>query len=159
MAKRANLGVAAVAIMIILIGASSAWAFSGVGSGTSTEPYVITTVEQLQEMQNDLAAYYVLGNDIDAFVTSSWNGGEGFEPVGGDATPFTGIFDGYGHMITGLFIYRPSVGTVGLFGYIENAEIKNIGLVDADVTALGGAGTLVGGSQYSKILKAWARPS
>ena len=156
MAKRTNLKLMAVAIIVVLIGTGSAWAFSGEGFGTETDPYVITDVYQLQEMQDDLSACYVLGNDIDASDTVSWNGGEGFEPVGGDVTPFTGIFDGLGHTITGLYIYRPSVGTVGLFGYIENAEIKNIGLVDADVTALGGAGTLVGGSQYSTIFKAWA---
>ena len=44
----------------------SLFGFSGAGSGISADPYVITTVVQLQEMENELAAYYVLGNDIDS---------------------------------------------------------------------------------------------
>ena len=42
----------------------------------------ITNVTELQAMEDDLTEDYVLGNDIDASATSSWNGGEGFIPVG-----------------------------------------------------------------------------
>ncbi len=65
--------VMAAAIMAVLIGAGSAIAFSGSGFGTEENPYVITDVYQLQEMQDDLDAYYVLANDIDASGTVSWN--------------------------------------------------------------------------------------
>ena len=44
-----------VLINILLLTACAA-AFSGPGSGTDANPYVITTVEQLQEMRNDLTA-------------------------------------------------------------------------------------------------------
>jgi hypothetical protein len=56
--------------------------FSGKGSGTPWDPYVITNVKQLQEMKYDLKAHYVLGNDIDASETKNWNNGQGFEPIG-----------------------------------------------------------------------------
>ena len=126
--------------------------FSRSGSGTEEDPYIITNISELQEMQDDLDAWYVLGNDIDASDTQNWNVGAGFEPV----NPFTGRFDGCGHVITDLHINRPSKYYVGLFGYIEGAEIKNVGLVDAEVTGLGNAGTLVGGSRSSTISCAWA---
>jgi hypothetical protein len=35
------------------------------GSGTSTDPYIITTAYQLAEISTGLAKYYKLGNDID----------------------------------------------------------------------------------------------
>jgi len=126
--------------------------FSGSGSGTEEDPYIITNISELQEMQDDLDAWYVLGNDIDASDTQIWNGGTGFEPV----DTFTGRFDGRRHVITELHINRPSEYFVGLFGCIEGAEIKNVGLVDAEVTGLGHAGTLVGGSWSSIISCAWA---
>ncbi len=125
----------------------SAWAFSGSGSGTEADPYVITDVYQLQEMQNDLSACYVLGNDIDATATAIWNGGEGFEPVGNPTDHFTGIFDGRGHTITGLYINKPLAGGVGLFGYLRNgAEVKNVGLIAARTYGKYYVGTLAGTS-------------
>jgi len=43
------------------------------GSGTLADPYVIWDVNDLQNMNLDLAAYYELGQDIDASVTATWN--------------------------------------------------------------------------------------
>ncbi len=52
------------------------------GSGTQADPYIISDVDDLQAMENNLGAYYELANDIDASATVGWNGGEGFRPVG-----------------------------------------------------------------------------
>jgi hypothetical protein len=41
---------------------------------------------------------------------------------------FEGIFNGNNHKITCLWIDRPDNGYVGLFGYIKNAQIKNLGV-------------------------------
>jgi len=101
------------------------------GSGAADDPYVITSVEELQAMNDDLDAQYVLGNDIDASSTANWNGGEGFEPIGSGAgtlpDPFTGSFDGNGHAISGLTIDRDSsqVGFVArLTGVVDNVEFE-----------------------------------
>ncbi|MBW8040468.1 MAG: LamG domain-containing protein [Planctomycetes bacterium] len=150
-----------VAILVVLGLCGSAWAFSGAGSGTEADPYIITTIQQLQEMVNDLTAYYELGNDIDASGTVSWNTGAGFEPVGlytGDPNDeFTGTFDGKGHTITGLYINRPSTDSVGLFALVrDGSEIKNVGLINADVTGYAYVGTLVGRSSGSTVSKCWS---
>ena len=42
----------------------------------------ITDVDELQAMENDLAGDYWLANDINAAITSTWNGGDGFLPIG-----------------------------------------------------------------------------
>lgn len=53
---------------------SQVQAFSGAGDGLSAETaFIITTCEQLQEMNDDLDAYYKLGNAIDCSGTTSWN--------------------------------------------------------------------------------------
>ena len=151
--------VMAVAIIAVSIGAGLTFAFSGSGSGTEEYPYIITDVYQLQEMQDDLEADYVLGNDIDASNTVSWNDGEGFVPVGQDPN-FSGLFDGRGYVIADLYINRPTESKVGLFGHITGgAEIKNVGLMDANITAHGTAGALVGYSLSSRVTNAWSSGS
>ncbi|MHC4623569.1 MAG: ZmpA/ZmpB/ZmpC family metallo-endopeptidase-related protein, partial [Planctomycetota bacterium] len=144
------------AVLVVFGFCGSALAFSGAGSGTESDPYVITTVEQLQEMNDDLDAYYVLGNDIDASATQTWNYGKGFVPVGtytGDPDDaFTGDFDGRGHSINELYINRITSNWQGLFGNVRNASVKDVVLSNVEVTANLKSGTLAGEvSVYSTI--------
>jgi hypothetical protein len=125
-------------------------AFSGSGSGTAGDPYVITTVTQLQEMKDNLTAYYILGNDIDASATSSWNdngagGYYGFAPIGNSTNRFAGTFDGNNHKIINLYINRPSTSYVGLFGYVNSGGVvKNVGLESVNITGYNYVGGLAG---------------
>ena len=41
------------------------------GAGTAADPYIVCNIDQLQSVNNDLTAYYELGQDIDASVTST----------------------------------------------------------------------------------------
>ncbi|MGB2809508.1 MAG: GLUG motif-containing protein [Sedimentisphaerales bacterium] len=159
MRSKSNL-ISATAILVVLGLCGSAWAFSGSGSGTEADPYVITTVQQLQEMQDDLNAYYLLGNDIDASDTKTWNGGQGFLPIGTTLNPFTGTFDGQRHMISSLFINRPTTNEVGLFGCIgDGAVVCNVGLAEVDITARINSGSLVGYSGGSTVCNSWSSGS
>ena len=119
------------------------------GGGTAADPYVITTVQELQWMQNELRAFYVLGDDIDASETAGWNGGAGFSPIGtfdkfDPSTRFRGTFKGQGYTISGLTIDRPAQNYVGLFGLPNNASITNVTLADLAVTGNDNVGGLVG---------------
>jgi PGF-pre-PGF domain-containing protein len=123
------------------------------GSGTSGDPYVIKTVGQLQVMKDNLSAYYILGNDIDASATHTWNdngdgGYYGFEPIGTYYTRFTGSLDGRGHKIINLYINRSGTGdAVGLFGYVEDVGVvENVGVENENVS---------GGSYYVGGLVGW----
>ncbi len=112
---------------------------------TSLGAQASTSGTDLQGMNGDLSANYVLGSDIDAYETSSWNGTEGFMPIGGATGAFSGTFDGLGHTISNLTINRPSTDYVALFGYVDtDATIRNVGLVNADVTGRNTVGGLVG---------------
>ncbi|GAI66982.1 unnamed protein product, partial [marine sediment metagenome] len=98
----------------------------------------IKTLVQLQAIQEDLDADYILDNDIDATATKDWNGGAGFVPIAGvgllgEIDPFGGSFDGQEYTITGLYMRRDHY-FIGLFGLIgEGAEVKNVTLKDADI--------------------------
>jgi parallel beta-helix repeat protein len=121
---------------------------SGNSYGTITAEntiVAITTVEQLQAMKNNLSAHYVLGNDIDASATSSWNGGAGFKPIGTGSSNFTGSLDGRGYKITNLYENYPDNYDIGLFGLVgSGGVVENVGLVNENVIGDDNVGGLVG---------------
>jgi len=97
------------------------------GAGTEANPYIITDICELNWMRNSLAAYYELGNAIDATMTHYWDGGAGWTPVG----TFTGHFDGKGFDISGLYIDRYGDSyQVALFTALDDATVQNLVLVN-----------------------------
>ncbi|MDS1314011.1 GLUG motif-containing protein [Aliarcobacter butzleri] len=100
---------------------------------------IVNNVYQLQWINTALGGKYELGSSIDAGVTSSWNSGAGFNPI----SIFTGTFDGKGFTISNLYINR-NIDFVGLFGYTSGSTIKNIGLVNVNITGSQNVGGLVG---------------
>lgn len=54
--------------------------FAG-GEGTVESPYVVATLEQLQEMRRHRDSHFVLAADIDASPTSNWNRKDDYEGV------------------------------------------------------------------------------
>jgi len=100
----------------------------------------ISTPEELKNIGSN--GYYILDNDIDLSLWENWF------PIGTDKEhSFNGVFDGNGHEIKNLKISITSDDIVyaGLFGYVgEGAEIKNIGIVGAEIIATGST-TFVGG--------------
>ena len=48
----------------------------------------------------------------------------------GANVPFTGVFDGNGHTISNLRLGSVPNSHVGLFGYIEDAEVRDLGLIE-----------------------------
>ncbi|MFP9191230.1 Ig-like domain-containing protein [Natrialbaceae archaeon A-CW1-1] len=120
------------------------------GDGSTEDPYVITNASELQAIEQDLSAHYVLDGDIDASATANWNGGEGFVPIGDTGERFTGSFDGANHSISGLTIYRPDESTVGLFGVTGPATtISNVGLDSVAINGDDQVGAIVGDNRGS----------
>lgn len=115
------------------------------GNGTIGNPYQISTLVQLQAMQDYPDAHFILTQNIDASETSGWNEGAGFIPVGSEAEPFTGGFNGAGFAISNLFIDRPGEQNVGLFGNIAvGAIVQNTLITDAEITGDENVGALAG---------------
>ncbi len=83
-----------------------------------------------------------------------WNGGEGWETLGGRYSKFSSKFEGNGYRIANLYINRSSTSRyIGLFGYTEGAEIRNLGL-SGDLTQVTGGwyvGGLVGFAEYTEV--------
>ena len=52
-------------------------------------------------------------------------------PIGNSDRPYTGTFNGQGHTISGLYFNDSSKNYVGLFGWLQNGNIQNTGIVDS----------------------------
>ncbi|MGD9639334.1 MAG: GLUG motif-containing protein, partial [Alphaproteobacteria bacterium] len=102
----------------------------------------ITTCSELQAINNNLSGSYYLANDIDCSDTVNWNSGAGFVPIGNNASPFTGIFDGARHSIINLIVNKDA-DYVGLFGIVSNAVISNV-YVSGKVTGKAYVGGIIG---------------
>lgn len=111
------------------------------GSGTVEYPYVIETVEQLQAMDLEPSAHYVLGRNVDASGTQSWNGGSGFKPIG--SSDFTGSLDGNGLHINKLYINR-NTDKVGLFKEGDESKVSDIQLKSVTIVGKEYTGSIFG---------------
>lgn len=136
-----------------------------VGGGTEQEPCRIGGREELELFwmqvnrfgRTDLCA--VLTSDIvinsgtfDADGRYTPAAGEtvsGMNPIGSETQPYTGIFDGGGYTIRGVYrdnrealnsLYSDAVYPAGLFGWLKGATVKNL-----TVTGYVGGRACVGG--------------
>ncbi len=128
------------------------------GSGTVSDPYRISTKEDLVSLPYYPNAHFILMNDIvftdgDFSAGGDWYGdGQGWQPIGSPSRPFSGIFDGDGHTVSGLRVDRTEVGNVygGLFGYVTGT-VKDLTLTDAKVSV-----TSTGRTVYAGILAGYS---
>lgn len=95
---------------------------------------LIHTAEQLAAIGTEdypLDGSYVLAGDLDL------SGYENWIPIGDGDAPFTGTFDGQGHVISGMSI-TGAPDCVGLFGVVGGGgQVKNLGLEDVSIALTG----------------------
>lgn len=104
----------------------------------------ITNEAELKAIVNDLNGNYVLAADIT--LTGQWT------PLGTEGSPFTGTFDGGGHSIKGLTVTASSdLDNSGLFGYANNATLKNVSIIGAKVDGDEHVGILLGNAKQVNI--------
>lgn len=129
------------------------------GNGTQRDPYLISSAEELAglaEMVNDGIDYsgyfFKVTKDIVFNNTENlyWhNRAIQWTPIGiSSIHNFQGTFDGNGHTISGIYI-NTTKGNQGLFGYVENGIIRNLGILDSYIKGthyVGGVGGNIIGS-------------
>jgi len=135
----------------------------GGGTGEPNDPYLIYTAEQINAIganRADWDKHFKLMSDIDLIAYT----GTAFNLIGywvswDDYKQFTGVFDGGGHTISNFTYTSTRKRYIGLFVQVrgENAEIKNLGLIDPDIDA--GTGDCVGslvGANWGRITNCYA---
>ncbi len=107
------------------------------GSGTKENPYKIASFENLywlSLLKQRWDYYYVQTKHIDASITRTmFSNGSGGYYGWGDEPIRIANYDGQFHTINNLYINRPNGNLVALFG-ATGQEIKNLGLINVDVT-------------------------
>lgn len=149
------------------------------GSGTESDPYLITNAEELKAMR-DLVnsthfnptyghAYYIQTEDITLQQNEPWtpiglgyddeNGQIGMGAYNYQSRMFYGVYDGNQHTIYNL-IANKNYKYSGMFGYVrgEQAVIKNLaveGLIYTKESSSGGgcAGGIAGGLHYGATIE------
>lgn len=126
---------------VLTVSAENTTEFLG-GDGTEENPYLISNKTHLNNVRNYLDAHFKMVADIEfteadfAENGAFYNDGQGWEPIGRNSYyPFTGVFDGDEHTVTGLYYRRTDSGTeyVGLFG-CNGGLIKNLGMTDSNIS-------------------------
>ena len=137
-------------------------------AGTSTDPYQIKTNSDLDKLATRVNSgtkfsgkYFKLMNDIsyahnldrnDATSTES-----NYTPIGkwvdnSTRKPFSGTFDGGGHTVSGIRIYKDGDAwddcILGLFGHVSGGVVKNVTVADTRITGFRFCGGIVGYIDY-----------
>ena len=143
------------------------------GSGDEADPYTIYNKDQLDLLAQRVNSgsgdayaasgyegrYFVLGGDIAYSHTTDWDNAESTEKnytaIGGTFNGnyyyFKGHFDGQGHTISGIRIYKGDDDYQGLFGQTDDADIRGITLDDARITGYYSTGGIVGYNNHGTV--------
>ena len=147
---------------------TNVWGMADGADGSEAHPYVITTTAGLDLLAknvngtdgytaNDFSdTYFKLGDDISYTHITDWNDAASMEDnytaiggnIDGNWRYFRGTFDGQGHTVSGIRIYKG--GTTGadsyqgLFGMTSGATIRNVILADARITGKQDVGGIAG---------------
>ena len=86
----------------------------------------------------DTAANAVLTYDItlnenvtvDGKLAEDTSGFRSWTPIGSEASPYEGIFDGTNHVINGLFCNDTSMSCAAFVGYLKHSHVRNLTLKD-----------------------------
>ena len=152
---------AALILMLALLVSAKAWAQSfGGGSGTQTDPYIILSIDHMNQLAEYTGSTQGLHFRLDADLdykdengVNGWNGvnglGLGFKTI----AHFSGTFDGNGHYISNAWVSGSGRDHHGLFGTLDlYGTIKNLNLVNLEIIGLVNVGGIVGAIEGGYVI-------
>lgn len=113
------------------------------GEGTLENPYKISTPEELNNVRFHNDAYFKQTANIDM------SGYEDFAPIGSSSFPFSGYYDGGNFLISNLNIKGGA--NTGLFSFLFKATVKNIKLINANISGTINVGGLCGSNNKGTL--------
>jgi hypothetical protein len=123
------------AVGFSLAGGGGPVPFSGLGAGTSADPYQITNCSNFQEISSNLSAHYLMMNDVNC-------AGDGvyLAPSG---SWFNGTLNGSNYILGNVSTSQPFSTGVGIFGYLDG-NISTIGFLNISVVGDEEVGVIAG---------------
>ncbi|ERP39286.1 MBG domain-containing protein [Chitinivibrio alkaliphilus] len=119
--------------------------FAG-GSGTEDDPYLIENSAHLNAVPDSSDSHFRQESDIEFDPADFQSGGEfyndgkGWEPI----EDFLGTYDGNGYSISNIRIARHDENRVGLFANVYEGTLKNITIVNGEISGDESVGGLAG---------------
>lgn len=95
-------------------------------------------------------------NEVNASILGQWKNQKSlaerlWQPIGNEAVPFAGTFDGQGHTIKGLYLKTDMIGA-GFFGWVDtSAIVQDFKLLDSCIISSKGKVGIIGTGLLSKI--------
>lgn len=134
-----------------------------------------STVEKGYVAQNERDVYEISTAEDLIWLSQKVEGGESFDgkifnqtahidmagykfnPIGSQNNPFKGVYNGCGYTISNLTLYGTDDtskwvdSNKGLFGYVKDATIKNLTLIDGEIAGFENVGAVVGYAENSTL--------
>jgi hypothetical protein len=128
--------------------AGKASTYNAIGSGTAADPYVLCNPAQVVALSGTPAAWkfaFSLGADVD-LAANGPSSASPFKTIGTTMQPFTGTFDGGGHIVSNAQVSTPNVDDVGFFGVVQGAaaEVRSLNITGASMSGQNDVGLLTG---------------
>ncbi len=115
----------------------------GGGNGSTVNPYKITNVEQLKNVERYGSSAFILLNDLEFPIAEE--GTSNFKPLFSDENPFNGVFEGNGKRIFNITMRNDETFFTGLFAYIgADGVVKNLKLNNMTVSGTNYIGGVCG---------------
>ncbi len=131
------------------------------GAGTQESPYQIKSKEDLYTLATNVNSgtnysgkYFLLTTDLAYTYTYAWNSTDyyasenNFTAIGAYGNSFKGHFDGGGHTISGVRIYKNGTTNAdqlqGVFGNLSGGSVRNLTVADASITGYQQVGAIAG---------------
>jgi hypothetical protein len=119
------------------------------------QPITINSIDELQKIGEDIYFpanwSYIIGSDIDASETETWNDGKGFLPICKPIFSFSGKLNGNNKTISNLHINQSSDDEMALFNRIDTTgEVFNLTISTSTIQGNNYVAPLVS-TNYGKI--------
>jgi hypothetical protein len=146
--------------ILVIVGLCVNTAVALDGSGTEEDPWLIQSLEDFNDFAADAnywAGFTRLETDVNlagmvyerAVIAPDVSSSQFYQ-----GTKYTGVFDGNDHKILNLTIDDGGAGNdwLGLFGSVDNGEVRNLGLEGGSVSGDRAVGGLMGDSKEYGIV-------
>ncbi|MBR6438738.1 MAG: InlB B-repeat-containing protein [Bacteroidales bacterium] len=131
------------------------------GAGTQQNPYQIKSIADMNTLATNVnsgtnysGTYFLLTTDLTYTYTYAWNSTDyyasenNFTAIGAYGNSFKGHFDGGGHTISGIRIYKNGTTNAdqlqGVFGNLSGGSVRNLTVADASITGYQQVGAIAG---------------
>lgn len=115
-------------------------------AGTDIDPIVVDNLSELKTISS-FPRYWdkhiVLTKSLNGAVSREWNNGTGWQPIGSNQVPFTGTFNGRGHIVDSLFMRR-SGDYSAFFGLVDGGSVDSLGITNVQINGKAYSAGVVG---------------